>query len=114
MTNELLAPREKENLASSDERPLRCSQISWSESADRVSLGRAEAGSPSPRNGSQHSISQNRISKHSARHSNRRWRMPRLRKYDGALYRRKDTPFWWIRYRDRSGVRRAESSFTKD
>jgi transposase-like protein len=40
--------------------------------------------------------------------------MPRLRKYDGALYRRKDTPFWWIRYRDRSGVRRAESSFTKD
>ena len=40
--------------------------------------------------------------------------MPRLRKYDGALYRRKDTPFWWIRYRDRNGVRRAESSFTKD
>jgi integrase len=40
--------------------------------------------------------------------------MPRLRKYDGALYRRKDTPFWWIRYRDRSGIRRAESSFTKD
>jgi hypothetical protein len=40
--------------------------------------------------------------------------MPRLRKYDGALYRRKDTPFWWMRYRDRSGVRRAESSFTKD
>ena len=40
--------------------------------------------------------------------------MPRLRKYDGALYGRKDTPFWWIRYRDRSGVHRAESSFTKD
>jgi integrase len=40
--------------------------------------------------------------------------MPRLRKYDGAVYRRKDTPFWWIRYRDRSGVRRGESTFTKD
>jgi len=40
--------------------------------------------------------------------------MPRLRKYDGALNRRKDAPFWWLRYRDRGGVRRAESSFTKD
>jgi integrase len=40
--------------------------------------------------------------------------MPRSRKYDGVIYRRKDTPFWWIRYRDRNGVRRAESSFTKD
>jgi hypothetical protein len=29
--------------------------------------------------------------------------MPRLRKYDGALNRRKDAPFWWIRYRDRLG-----------
>ena len=40
--------------------------------------------------------------------------MPRSRKYDGVVYRRKETPFWWIRYRDRSGVRRRESTFTKD
>ncbi|HKW61288.1 MAG TPA: tyrosine-type recombinase/integrase [Candidatus Acidoferrum sp.] len=40
--------------------------------------------------------------------------MPRSRKYDGVVYRRKDTPFWWIRYRDRSGIRRGESTFTKD
>jgi hypothetical protein len=40
--------------------------------------------------------------------------MPRSRKYDGVVYRRKETPFWWIRYRDRSGVRRRESTFTQD
>jgi integrase len=40
--------------------------------------------------------------------------MPRSRKYDGVVYRRKETPFWWIRYRDRNGSRRRESTFTKD
>ena len=40
--------------------------------------------------------------------------MPRLRKYDGVVYRRRDTLFWWIRYRDRSGARRRESTFTQD
>jgi integrase len=40
--------------------------------------------------------------------------MPRTRKYDGVVYRRKETPFWWIRYRDRNGSRRRESTFTKD
>lgn len=40
--------------------------------------------------------------------------MPRSRKYDGVVYRRKETPFWWIRYRDRSGERRRESTFTRD
>src|SRR6266478_3988169 len=36
----------------------RSCQFSWSEPADRVSLGRAEADSPSPRNGSKHPVSQ--------------------------------------------------------
>jgi integrase len=40
--------------------------------------------------------------------------MPRSRKYDGVVYRRRDTLFWWIRYRDRSGARRRESTFTQD
>lgn len=40
--------------------------------------------------------------------------MPRSRKYDGVVYRRKETPFWWICYRDRSGARCRESTFTKD
>jgi integrase len=40
--------------------------------------------------------------------------MPRSRKYDGVVFRRKETPFWWIRYRDRNGSRRRESTFTKD
>jgi len=40
--------------------------------------------------------------------------MPRSRKYDGVVYRRKEAPFWWIRYRDRSGARRRESTFTQD
>jgi len=34
--------------------------------------------------------------------------MPRSRKYDGVVYRRKETPFWWIRYRDRSGATRRD------
>jgi hypothetical protein len=37
----------------------RSCQISWSESANCVSLGGAKADSPSPRNGSQHPVSQN-------------------------------------------------------
>jgi integrase len=40
--------------------------------------------------------------------------MPRSRKYDGVVYRRKETSFWWIRYRDRNGSRRRESTFTED
>ena len=40
--------------------------------------------------------------------------MPRARKYDGVVYRRAGTQIWWIRYRDRSGVARRESSQTAD
>jgi hypothetical protein len=38
--------------------------------------------------------------------------MPRARKYDGVVYRRTGTEIWWIRYRDRKGVARRESSLT--
>jgi len=40
--------------------------------------------------------------------------MPRARKYDGAVYRRTGTAIWWIRYRDRKGIARRESSQTAD
>jgi integrase len=40
--------------------------------------------------------------------------MPRARKYDGLVYRRAGTQIWWIRYRDRKGVARRESSQTAD
>lgn len=40
--------------------------------------------------------------------------MPRARKYDGVVYRRKDTSIWWIRYRDRSNTPRRESTHTGD
>jgi integrase len=40
--------------------------------------------------------------------------MPRARKYDGVVYRRAGTEFWWIRYRDRKGIARRESSQTAD
>ena len=40
--------------------------------------------------------------------------MPRARKYDGVVYRRTGTQIWWIRYRDRKGVARRESSQTAD
>ena len=40
--------------------------------------------------------------------------MPRTRKYDGVVYRRDGTQIWWIRYRDRRGIARRESSQTAD
>jgi hypothetical protein len=40
--------------------------------------------------------------------------MPRTRKYDGVVYRRAGTEIWWIRYRDRKGIARRESSQTAD
>lgn len=40
--------------------------------------------------------------------------MARTRKYDGVVFRRKESRVWWIRYRDRDGVRRRESTFTED
>ena len=40
--------------------------------------------------------------------------MPRSRKYDGVVYRRDGTQIWWIRYRDRRGIARRESSQTAD
>jgi hypothetical protein len=40
--------------------------------------------------------------------------MPRARKYDGVVYRRTGTQIWWIRYRDRQGIARRESSLTAD
>ena len=40
--------------------------------------------------------------------------MPRTRKYDGIVYRRVGTQIWWIRYRDRKGIARRESSQTAD
>jgi hypothetical protein len=40
--------------------------------------------------------------------------MHRARKYDGVVYRRAGTQIWWIRYRDRKGIARRESSQTAD
>jgi hypothetical protein len=40
--------------------------------------------------------------------------MPRARKYDGVVYGRAGTEFWWIRYRDSKGAVRKESSQTVD
>jgi hypothetical protein len=40
--------------------------------------------------------------------------MPGARKYDGVVYKRAGTAIWWIRYQDRNGVARRESSLTAD
>src|ERR1700730_15796040 len=40
--------------------------------------------------------------------------MPRARRYDGVVYRRAGKESWWIRYRDRKGIARRESSQTAD
>jgi hypothetical protein len=33
---------------------------------------------------------------------------------DGVLYQREGSKFWWMRYRDRDGTLRRESTFTED
>lgn len=40
--------------------------------------------------------------------------MPRSREHDGVVFRRKESRVWWIRYRDRNGLRRRESTQTED
>src|SRR5689334_10784128 len=40
--------------------------------------------------------------------------MARPSKYDGVLYKRDGTQFWWMRYRDRAGIRRQEPTGTSD
>jgi integrase len=40
--------------------------------------------------------------------------MARPSKHDGVVYRRKDSNIWWMRYRDKSGCRRLESTQTTD
>lgn len=40
--------------------------------------------------------------------------MARPVEHDGAVYRRMGTNFWWMRYRERNGTLRRESTFTPD
>jgi integrase len=40
--------------------------------------------------------------------------MARPLEQDGAVYRRRDTNFWWMRYRDRAGILRKESTGVTD
>ena len=38
--------------------------------------------------------------------------MARPSKHDGVVYKRKDSSIWWMRYRDKTGRRRMESTNT--
>jgi integrase len=40
--------------------------------------------------------------------------MARPSKHDGVIYRRNDSSIWWMRYRDKAGRRRLESTQTED
>ncbi len=40
--------------------------------------------------------------------------MARPRKHDGVVYKRNDSNIWWMRYRDKTGCRRLESTNTTD
>ena len=40
--------------------------------------------------------------------------MARPSKHDGVIYRRNDSNIWWMRYRDKAGRRRLESTQTDD
>jgi hypothetical protein len=35
-------------------------------------------------------------------------------KHDGGLYKREESKVWWMRYRDKDGIRRRESTLTED
>jgi integrase len=35
-------------------------------------------------------------------------------KHDGGLYKRDESKVWWMRYRDKEGIRRRESTFSED
>ena len=35
-------------------------------------------------------------------------------KHDGGLYKREGSKIWWMRYRDKDGIRRRESTLTED
>jgi hypothetical protein len=40
--------------------------------------------------------------------------MARPLEQDGSVYQRQGTNFWWMRYRDRNGILRKESTGVKD
>ena len=40
--------------------------------------------------------------------------MARPRKHDGRLFRKEESRFWWMEYRDREGERQRESTNTED
>src|SRR5580693_1367800 len=40
--------------------------------------------------------------------------MARPRRDDGGLYKREGSKVWWMRYRDKGGIRRRESALTED
>ena len=40
--------------------------------------------------------------------------MARPRKHDGVFYRKEESKFWWMDYRDRDGNRQRESTNTDD
>src|SRR5215471_10366126 len=40
--------------------------------------------------------------------------MARPRKHDGSLFRKEESKFWWMDYRDRDGKRQRESTNTED
>ncbi|MDP2735887.1 MAG: hypothetical protein Q8P12_06815, partial [bacterium] len=40
--------------------------------------------------------------------------MARPSKHDGVIYQRNDSNIWWMRYRDKAGRRRLESTQTED
>jgi len=40
--------------------------------------------------------------------------MARPKKHDGVVYQRPDSKIWWMRFRDRGGERRLESTHTED
>jgi hypothetical protein len=42
------------------------------------------------------------------------WSMARPLEQNGAVYRSQRTTFWWMRYRDRSGILRKESTGVND
>src|ERR1035437_4488541 len=69
-----------------------------------VSLGRAKADSPSPRDGPQHPILEMGFGALPCAVQTGRGKLAGPVKHDGSLYKREGSKIWWMRYRDKDGV----------
>src|SRR5580700_4587955 len=73
-----------------------------------------KADSPSPRDGPQHPVLEIGVGALPRSIQTGGGELARPVKHDGGLYKRDGSKVWWMRYRDKDGIRRRESTLTED